>query len=278
MPRPLRPLARAARPVLGALAALAGACSDGPSAPPASPTAPLDVAPLLAEMTMPGVPGMGVSGPLAVPFAGQGGSATGAVTVPTSCPYDTASRSFVCPAVTRDGLTVAIAYTLLDVAGKPLATADRNATASIRTVSTVKGTVAVPAGSELSGSLTVDQRQELTLSGLLAGPHRLDGSGTSKVDGRITIGGVTMPMSGTTTETVSGLVLPARVTGASPWPTAGTVTIDATTTAFGGVASAVRIQVAFDGTSTATITLTMGGLTQRCTVNLAGGAAPVCAG
>jgi hypothetical protein len=256
---------------LGVLAALAGACSsDGPSAPPAGEVAPLDVGALLQETAVPAVPGVAAGVPFVAPAA---------VPIPTSCPYDAASKSFVCPPTTSGGLTVSLAYTLLDAAGKPLAQADKNVVASIRTVSTAKGTITAPAESGASGTITVDQRQELTLSGLLTGTHRVDGTGTTKIDGTLTVGGLKVPLTSTMTQTVAGLVLPTgAAAGKAPWPTAGTITVDATTAGAGLPATTLRSQLTFNGTSTATLTITIGGVTQRCTVNLANPSQLTCTG
>jgi hypothetical protein len=277
MPHRLAPARLARLGALAALAALAGCSSDGPQAP--SAIAPLDVAPLLAEATPPSLPAMPEL-VMAAPYDAAGvGARVGvrAGAVPTSCPYDAASRSFVCAPVTRDGLTVTFAYTLLDAAGQPLAQPDRNVVASLRTVATVAGTITPPAGAAGgplagAGTLTVAHRQEMALSGLLAGPHRLDGTGSTKVEGRVRVGALTIPTTTTLAEAVEGLVLPeggTGATGAVRWPIAGTLTIDATTAVGPAPALAARVQMAFEGAGKATITTTIGGVTRRCTVDLA---------
>ena len=258
--------ARARLVALGALAALA-ACSGDPSAPEES--APLDVSALLGEMsslpavTVPGAVGLAPLAP---------------VRLPSGCAYVAASESFVCPPVTQDGLTVTVAYTLLDAAGRPLAQADPKVTAAMRTVTTAKGTITPPAGSGVAGTMTVDQRQEMTLSGLLTAVHRLDGTGSMKLDGTVTVGGTRTTLALGSQQTIAGLLLPAAGSGAR-WPTGGTIRSETTTGAISGAATTVRAEMTFDGTSTATLTITVGGVTQRCTVNLASPATtPVCAG
>ena len=263
----------ALRPQLALVAVLAACSSDGPSEP-AQADAPLDLAPLLAEMTLPNVPTVGVT---------LAATAPGAPDVPTNCPYDAASRSFVCPPVTRSGLTVNVAYTLLDAAGRPLATADRNTTASIRTVMTARGTIPFDERGDVAGTLTVDQRQELTLSGLLAGPHKLDGTGTIKLDGTVNLGFGPLPVRSTVTLAVAGLVPPAGGSGGATgsgarWPSAGTITVEATNASLGNATTTQRAELTFNGTSTVGLALTIGGVTRRCTVNLATTPALVCTG
>lgn len=257
--------ARARLVALGALAALAACSGDEPSAPQEGAT--LDVSALLGEMSsLPAVAVPGAAG--LAPFT--------AVRLPSGCAYVATSQSFVCPPVTQDGLTVNVAYTLLDAAGRPLAQADPKATAAMRTVTTAKGTITPPAGSGVTGTMTVDQRQEMTLGGLLTGVHRLDGTGSMKLDGTVTVGTTRTTLALGSQQTVAGLLLPAA---GARWPTGGTIRSETTTGAISGAATTVRTEMTFDGTSTATLTITVGGVTQRCTVNLASPAAtPVCAG
>lgn len=275
MPNARRPRlpARRALPLVASLAALvalaAGCSSDAPSAPDQGATATLDVGRLFGELTVPAVPVAG-----ALPFAAP------TVSIPASCPYAAASQTFVCPPFTSGGLTVSLSYALLDAGGKSLSTPDRNAAASMRTVGTVAGTVTLPASSGPGGTFTVSQRQELTLSGLLTSTHRLDGTSTARVDGTVTAGGATIPVSTTMTQTIAGLAYPAgAAAGAQQWPASGTITVDATTSTGASAAATTRMVMTFDGTSTVTLTLTSGGTTQRCTLNLASpGAAPSCTG
>jgi hypothetical protein len=84
-------------------------------------------------------------------------------------------------------------------------------------------------------------------------------------------------LNATTTQTMRDVVYPAATTGAPSYPTSGTVTIDGTSS-FGTAAPAVttHLVMTFNGTSTVTLTMSTGGSTERCTINLATQAPPVC--
>jgi hypothetical protein len=253
----------------GALATLAalGACKDeGPAAPGAGD--PLDVARLLAEMS----PASAAAGVPLAGFAAVVGPQSG-----SGCEYQASSRSFVCAPATVSGLTVSVTYTLLDAAGNPQSRPDRATTAAVRGVTTVSGTTAVP-----GGSVTISQRQESTLTGLLGASHTLNGTSkaTLQLVPAVTGAAVTgAPVTATIDQTIANLVIPATSagSGAASWPTSGTITSDVASTV-GGAATTTRIQIAFDGTSTASVTITSGGGVQRCRLNLATPSAPVCGG
>jgi hypothetical protein len=269
---------RRALAALAALALLASACSsDSPSGPASSQ--PLDVARLLTEMTLPSVADVGASFMADLPFPPL-------LPAGASCPYDATARGFVCPAVTVSGLTARLTYTLLDAAGSPLSRADRATTAAVRTVTTVAGTTDLAAlggvpgapGPAPGGTLTVAQRQELTLSGLLTGRRVLDGTATGTIEGSLSAGNLSTPLRMTMTQTIAGVVLPAE-SATAQWPTAGTITLDATVSFGPGAASTMRTRMTFDGSSTVAFTVTVDGTTQRCTLNMARPRElPVCTG
>lgn len=258
-------------------AALLAACSSGSDDTTAPPSGqPLNVSQLYAELTVPGVSSAIslMAGSLPVP--------TISTSITGSCPYDAASKSFVCTPSTSNGLTYAVSYTLLDAAGNALnGSADRSTTAAMRTLTTVSGTLTLPAGTGGTASATalqISQRSDMTLSGLLGATHTVNGTSTATVGGTISLGGVSTALSSTTTQTTKDLVLPAASTAGTPqYPTSGTVTVDASSTIGAGTpALATRAVMTFNGTSTATLTITSGGATQRCTVNLATQSPPAC--
>jgi hypothetical protein len=259
-------------PVAIALAACSSR-SDAPTSP--AERQPLDVGQLFAELSPPGMARVAAAMPIALPIPGTATAFGGA-----TCPYVAASSSFVCAPTTANGLTVTLAYQLFDAAGHTQSAPDRSTTASLHAVSTVDGTLTLPAsGAFAVGPLAIAGRQETTLTGLLGATHTVNGTSTTKLTGTLTVSGQATPMASTVTATTKDLVLPAPTTGSSapPYPTSGTVTIDASVSAGAGTpAVTTHAQVTFDGTSTATVTFTVGGVTQRCTVNLATAAAPVC--
>ena len=253
--------------------ALLAACSgsDGPTTPTSGD--PVNVAQLFGELAPPGATNaLLLSSGLSLPATS---AANGA-----SCPYDAASKSFVCAPVTSNGLTVTTSYQLLDAAGKPQdASADRRTTAAMHTVSTISGTLTLPpgTGTTAAGPLTISGKQDMTLSGLLGSTHTLNGTATTTIHGTFTLGSGVTTLNSTTTQTMRDVVYPAATTGAPSYPTSGTVTIDGTSS-FGTAAPALttHLVMTFNGTSTVTLTMSTGGSTERCTINLATQAPPVC--
>jgi hypothetical protein len=266
---------------IAAALVLAAACSsdDTSATTGPAPSQPVDVSQLLTEFSAPGLAAATGALPAALPVPVVTLAMTG-----TGCPYVASSQSFVCAPSTSNGLTFTLTYQLFDAAGKPQSQSDRSTAASMHLLSTVSGTLPVTASSgaaSAAGPLTISQRQDMTLGGLLGPAHTLNGTSTSTLSGTFTLGGTSAPISMTATQTFKDVVYPATTTSApnAPvYPTSGTVTIDfASTGGAGALPGAERLQIQFNGTSTATLTITGGGATQRCTINLATQAPPVCA-
>ncbi len=261
--RPTRPVRAVV--LLVAAGTLAAGCSDsavGPERPQ-----PAELARLLGEMALPALSGLASTlAPVSVP-----GLASPSL---SGCAYTAASRSFVCPAVLTNGLTITQSYTLLDAAGTAQVEYGPSSTAAVRTNMRSTGTIAGG-----GGSVAVDQTQELTLSGLLAGAHLLNGTSVARVAAS-KASGTLAPFTSTTTSTISDLALPASAGAQPAWPTSGTITLDATVeTAVAGVARGAAVThalITFTGTSRVVVTFTTGGLTDRCTIDLAGQSAPAC--
>jgi hypothetical protein len=174
--------------------------------------------------------------------------------------------------VAVNGLTVTQSFVLLDASGAPQSAFSRTGTAAVRTSTKLTGTLAAS-----GGSLTVDQSQELTLSGLLTGVHVLNGTSLAHVVSAGG-GGTPAPFTATTKTTIANLVLPVPRAGGQPsWPTSGTITLDMMTqlSALGGPVTTHSV-ITFDGTSKVVVTFDEGGVLERCTIDLAGKAAPVC--
>ncbi|MDB4885771.1 MAG: hypothetical protein JWN79_1209 [Gemmatimonadetes bacterium] len=239
-----------ARPriALVALAFLAAACSDSPMQP-VSP--PVDLATALSEMSLSGI----------VPVS-IGPSVSSLGPTLARCPYAAASQSFACAPLTSGGLTANSSFQLLTASGAPQSAFDQATTAAVRTTNSVTGSTTV--GNDV---MTIDEHGTMTLSGLLSGNHVLDGTQTAHITG--TFSGFTMDE--TTLTTVSGVVPPIRGSG-NPYPRAGTITMTVTDAASGGIpASTMVMALTFNGTSKVDLTITHGGTTQRCVIDLASG-------
>jgi hypothetical protein len=246
-----------------ALVAVAGACgSDSSTGPSNNVPATLDQT--LAELSIPALAAGGAS------FVDVGSDVPAFVA--SRCPYAAASQSFVCTPVSVTGLTVNQSFTLLSASGAKQSAFDAAATASASTKTTLNGTI-----SESGTTLTLGGQQEITLSGLLSGPHTLNGSSNLTIKGTLVDGTQSYPIDLTVTSTVANVVLPSNsAAGATIWPLSGTITVQASGTVGGLSVGTIKDVITFTGTSTVNITSTASGVTQSCKVNLATGAAPTC--
>jgi hypothetical protein len=239
-----------------ALAALASACSSDSSVGPGSQQ-PVTLSQALGEMMLPALGGA-ASSVIAAPAAAF------AMPVPTNCGYSAASQSFTCPAITVSGLAITQSYTLLDGSGNAQSQFDATTTASIRMKTSVVGTL-----TEGGSTIAIDEKQDMTLSGLLTGTHVLNGTVVMRMNGTVTSGSVTTPITSTMTMTAANLVLPKSGTGASAWPKSGTLTADMTTALDPSLPALVtHITMTFDGTSKVAVVITADGFTERCTIDL----------
>ena len=246
---------------LVAVAAFASACSDS-TAPSNLQSAelsqvlsemqPASLAPLNAQISA--APSTALSAP-----------------VPSSCSYDATAKSFVCPSVSVTGITVSRSFTLFDASGNPQSAFDRATTASVRMQTSFAGTV-TSGGS----TVTIDQQQDVTMSGLLTGARTINGTSLGHVAGTIGNGTTTTPVASTISTTITNLVIPASSTGASRFPSSGTVAATTTTTIGALPASTVSATITFDGTSKAAVTVTTNGRTTSCTVDLTAQSAALC--
>ena len=233
---------------LAAILALAGACSDstGPST-----DQPADLSQVLAEL-QPSLLASSVS--MVSPVPAPSFSAP----VPSSCSYDGAAKSFVCPTVTVSGVTASRSFTLFDASGAPQAAFDRTTTAAVQMKAAFAGTVTTGAT-----TLVLDQQQDMTLSGLLAGVHTLNGTSLLHMTGSQGTGAGAILINTTVSTKITNLVLPRSSSG-SPWPQSGTMAATITDAKFG----TMTIAIAFNGTSTATMTVTADGFTTTSTIDL----------
>jgi hypothetical protein len=243
-----------------ALTVVAGACGSDSTGPTNYPPATLDQA--LAELSIPALSAVGNS------FAEVDATPT---LDPANCPYSAAVQSFVCTPISGSGVTVNHSYTLLSPSGAKQSAFDPAGTAAVRANTTVAGSLV-----EQGTTLTIDGQQELTLSGLIAGPHVLNGTSTISLAGTVEDETSTYPIDITVATTIANLVMPPNAAGsADVWPLSGKITVDVNGSIGPLTVSSARTTLTFNGTSTVDVTMTGGGLSKSCKVDLAV-AAPVC--
>lgn len=239
-----------------ALATLAAACGADSSTAPAAPVT-LDQA--LSELSAPALSAAAASfdaGQPALPALAA-----------SRCAYQTSSQSFTCTPVVASGVTVTQSFTLFDGAGAPQSAFDQATTSAVRANTSVAGTF-----QQGAQQFTVDGQQELTLSGLREAIHTLDGTSTVHV----TAVGGTLPFETTVTTTITGLKLqPPTADGTHPWPKAGAIVVENSTSIGGAVPAVIRATITFNGTSKVTVALVGPGVSGTCTIDLAA-AVPSC--
>ena len=257
--RSLRPLRLA---TFATVAALAVACTDSPTDPSVVP--PADLSQVLSELQPSSLNSIS-SRISAAPVAGL------SAPVPSSCSYDSVSKSFVCPNVSVTGVSVSRSFTLYDANDNPQTAFDKTTTAAVRMKSSFTGTV-----TNGNSTVTIDQQQDVKLSGLLTGVHVLNGTSLGHVNGTIGNGTTSTPVTSTISTAISGLVLPRESTGPNRFPKAGVITALAETTLGALPTVTVNTSIAFDGTSKAAVTVTVNGVSTHCTVDLSSETAAFC--
>lgn len=182
----------------------------------------------------------------------------------TSCAYSATVQSFVCAPISESGITINQSFTLLNGSGAKQSAFDAATTDAVRANTTVAGTLA-----EQGTSLNLTGQQQITLSGLVAGPHVLNGTSTITAAGTVVEGTTTYPVNITVGTTIANLVLPANGAGSSNvWPSSGSVTVDVNGSIGPVSVSQARTVITFSGTSTVNVTMTGGGVTKSCKVDL----------
>jgi hypothetical protein len=244
------------------VAAAVVACGGDSSTRPTSyPPATLNHA--LAELSIPALAAGGTS------FLGVDAAAPALDA--TKCPYSATVQSFVCTPISESGLTIDQSFTLLTGAGGKQSAFDAATTDAVRANTTVDGTLV-----EQGTTLDVSGQQELTLSGLVSGPHVLDGTSSITAAGTVADESSTYPVNISVNTSIANLVLPVNETGSSQvWPSSGTITVDVSGSIGPVSVSQARTKIEFSGTSTVTVTVSGGGLSKTCQVDLSQ-AAPVC--
>jgi hypothetical protein len=240
---------------LAAIVALAGACSDstGPSV-----VQPADLSEVLGELQPSALPG--ITADLSVVPATELSAPT-----PSSCSYDSATKSFLCPDVSLTGVTVTRSFTLYDASDNPQTAFDKTTTAAVRLKTTFAGTLTT-AGS----TVAIDQQQDVKLSGLLSGVHTLNGSSLGHIKGTEGTGTAATPVDVTIATTINNLMVP-RASASNRWPKSGSISATVTDATIAAPFSTAAITITFNGTSKATVTVTVGGVTSTSTVDLSNG-------
>jgi hypothetical protein len=240
-------------PILAvALATLAAACgSDSSTAPKLQPVT-LDQA--LSELSNPGLSAAAAS-------FNAGAPALPALAA-SRCEYQRTSQSFTCTPIITNGVTVTQSFTLLDGSGAKQPAFDEATTSAVRANTTVAGTI--QGGAD---QFTIDGQQELTLSGLREAIHTLDGTSTVHVS---STSGSGLSRETTLTTTITGLKLqPPTSDGTHPWPQAGTIVVENSTSIGGATPAVLRATITFNGTSKVSVALSGPGVSATCTLDLA---------
>lgn len=185
------------------------------------------------------------------------------------CQFDPATGQFECPSQTRDGITFTREFTLYDANGKVLTQFGRDV-ASIRTETTADGTT-----TRQNGAIaTIHRSGEMVTTGLGQGStkHTLNGREHGTIDTTSTTpDGKKVTANAVVDGTTVNLVVPVKAADGTPvYPLSG-MRIHTTTTSWtGGKApQTVRRQERFDGTNIVQVQLTVNGVAQSCTFDLA---------
>ncbi|HEX7978095.1 MAG TPA: hypothetical protein VF461_05795 [Gemmatimonadaceae bacterium] len=241
-----------------ALATLAAACGSDSSTAPSSQPVTLDQA--LTELSTPALSAATAS------FDVTGAPALPALTA-SRCAYQAATQSFTCTPIVASGVTTTQSFTLLDGSGAKQSAFDKATTDAVRANTTVAGTLL-----EGAEQFTIDGQQELTLSGLRTATHTLDGTSTV----HITKVGSSPAAVTTVNTTITGLKLQQPTAdGTHPWPAAGTIVLEISSSNGGSVFGVIRATLTFTGSSTVNVSLTAAGTSTSCAIDLAS-SAPSC--
>jgi hypothetical protein len=244
------------------LAIVADACTSDSIVAPDRPVASLDAA--LSEVTVPALDYASAT------FSGAG-MVTPAITS-ARCQFDGTSSSFICDALTGNGLTLNQHYTLLDAAGSKLSTFDAEKTTGLVVNSAVSGTATGYSGGN-PVTLTVDGQQELTLTGLGSAQHTVNGTSLTLTTLTRSDGAVP-PVTSTITTKVVDLVIPiASRSNPGQWPTSGMIELQSSTDLgyvipLDATIATTSAALEFSGTSIVKLTITTQNGTQTCRVDI----------
>lgn len=226
----------------------------------------------------PGGPGLAglMGGGLGADFLGAGGFGRGphrgpfAVRIDDDC---TTSGGNVTCARSTNGLTAATIYTITDAAGGAQARVDTATTNTVRTRTTVTGTV-TRGRDGASVTATVNASSDRTVSGLAASSTQRTVNGVSRGTESTTgtnRDGEAFTAVRESADTTSNLVIPVSTTGPAH-PAAGKIVrrMKVTLSVAGGTPTVKerREVVEYDGSATAKVTITQDGTTKTCSMTL----------
>jgi hypothetical protein len=189
----------------------------------------------------------------------------------SDCVFQAASGRVVCPAETRNGLTINKSAAYTTASGAVQQAFDSLTTNTINTKIAVAGTVT----RRDSSVTTVSHNSDRTVSGLAAGSTQRTINGTSA--GRESTTGTNSTGSFTSVrvmgDTINNVRIPVSSSATAPaYPTSGTVvrsmSVTLTYTGQTPTTSTRREVVTYNGTATATVVITRDGVTQNCTLPL----------
>ena len=196
--------------------------------------------------------------------------------IDASCTFNATLGRVVCPAVTRNGVTINKSVRYTTTAGAVQQAFDSITTNTINTQVTAAGTFTHVHRhrSNDSATVTVNHASDRTVSGLAQGSTQRTVNGTST--GRESIVGRDSAGSYTATravgDTTRNVVIPVTTTDSLRYPRSGTVIrqMSATVTYTGKspTTSTRREVVTYNGTNTATVVITTNGTTKTCTLPL----------
>ncbi|HUQ21257.1 MAG TPA: hypothetical protein VM099_16715 [Gemmatimonadaceae bacterium] len=185
----------------------------------------------------------------------------------SDCTLSAASGRVTCPAVSNHGLSVARSFSFKKADGTVQSAPD-STTNTINVQTAASGTVT----RRDSAVSVVSNSSDRTVTGLASGSTQRTVNGTSR--GQESTAGTNTDGAFTATrlvgDTTSGLVIPI-VEGRPTYPTAGTVirSMHATFTVGGATTTHDRREVVtYNGSATASITITQDGATKTCTLPL----------
>jgi hypothetical protein len=186
------------------------------------------------------------------------------------CVFDPSTGQFDCPDRTRDGITFTMRFTLYDAQGNVQSRFDRATTASVKTETTATGTTTRP-----GATMTINRSGVMTTTGLGPGvtTHTLNGTEQGTVRMSTAQNGTTVSMNTSIDDTTTNLVVPVR-SGDSErgYPLSGVrvhATVSTTTRGAESRTVETRRQETFDGTNIVQVDVTVNGVTQHCTFDLA---------
>ncbi|MDQ3697739.1 MAG: hypothetical protein M3373_06910 [Gemmatimonadota bacterium] len=138
-----------------------------------------------------------------------------------NCTYNATTGRFDCPGISRNGLTIARSFQLLDANGQPQSAYDAITTASASFLTTVAGAVA-----RNGFNATFSRQRNINVTGLAGQEttHTFNGSGSNaSTQSQHIGGGISRSYSMTIATTITNVVIPVpRVEGS--WPLSGTIT------------------------------------------------------